>query len=246
MLPLISFDLVILFVRMWVEIVKGRTEERNEVVILFVRMWVEISSMLLNTRSQLSSSSWGCELKWIWNTIFWLRNGSSSSWGCELKYHEHCQGSCWTNVILFVRMWVEINIALQRGREAASSSSWGCELKYKIFRITMTHQSHPLREDVSWNIFNYSQQGVKALSSSSWGCELKCHSNNCWIWRYLSSSSWGCELKYTSSPCKYASSVVILFVRMWVEILIPSTFFQFCFVILFVRMWVEMPFFRFF
>ena len=55
-------------------------------VILFVRMWVEM---------KLSS----------WVSWHWL---SSSSWGCELKYHvpEHTHAKHF--VILFVRMWVEI------------------------------------------------------------------------------------------------------------------------------------------
>ena len=75
-------------------------------------------------------------------------------------------------------------------------------------------------------------------SSSSWGCELKCQercfevSDACHPLR--EDVSWNVTefLSRITSP-------VILFVRMWVEILIPATFFQLCFVILFVRMWVE-------
>ena len=144
---------VILFVRMWVEICMLEVEEENHVghplredvswnvplfslllpyschplredvswnicfssafaiefsVILFVRMWVEISHVSFSLPSFLSSSSWGCELKYV-------------------------QASCPPE------KWL-------------SSSSWGCELKYQLVQNTDKTDSHPLREDVSWNI----------------------------------------------------------------------------------------------
>ena len=187
----------------------------------------------------MSSSSWGCELKYLYNKISTLKWVSSSSWGCELKYrttttnqHTIChplredvswntKPNFWSwikRVILFVRMWVEIS----------SFFGW------------LRDRSHPLREDVSWNICFSSVLAIEfsvilfvrmwveilllsqflyyILSSSSWGCELK------YIWfknqRYCrwSSSSWGCELKFLSWKCFYFFNTVILFVRMWVEI----------------------------
>ena len=128
--PVVVQNLVILFVRMWVEIlfhpIKNNQYKchplREDVswntivdtslitfsVILFVRMWVEIfKEIKKGSWSRASSSSWGCELKYIcsntcmhlqchplredvsWNAIMWL----------TIK---------WLLVILFVRMWVEI------------------------------------------------------------------------------------------------------------------------------------------
>ena len=59
-------------------------------------------------------------------------------------------------VILFVRIWVEMNIALQRGREAAchplrEDVSWNVNDLAIIKWVT----GHPLREDVSWNDVGY-------------------------------------------------------------------------------------------
>ena len=191
---------VILFVRMWVEIIVCAIKTNSDGVILFVRMWVEMYAVTFLLNSQLkSSSSWGCELKYrktcsmfgglfvilfvrMWVEIFscwckytWLE--SSSSWGCELKYHPPvgswqkaqsssswgCELKCnkskaqvkeW-NVILFVRMWVEICLVFHFDNDWKSSSSWGCELKYDR-RCTCRYWScHPLREDVSWNMMKY-------------------------------------------------------------------------------------------
>ena len=98
-----------------------------------------------------SSSSWGCELKYYvlflssstyrhplredvsWNVppcIFKLHILSSSSWGCELKFSPHFLLLIIHQVILFVRMWVEIE---------------------KHRRRSSRRKRHPLREDVSWN-----------------------------------------------------------------------------------------------
>ena len=78
----------------------------------------------------MSSSSWGCELKYFRNHRHSTHTSSSSSWGCELKYfkihfiyatvtgHPLREDVSWNSfcfcfvwfllVILFVRMWVEI------------------------------------------------------------------------------------------------------------------------------------------
>ena len=147
-----------------------------QIVILFVRMWVEILIYLYNL----------------------------------LEYP----------VILFVRMWVEIYLLLQLLLFlTSSSSSWGCELKYLIPEFVLGYDGHPLREDVSWN-------------NATW-CNLS------WAWQ--SSSSWGCELKWESVWSMSRKPMVILFVRMWVEIInLKIWASSLRAVILFVRMWVEM------
>ena len=67
-----------------------------------------------------------------------------------------------------------------------------------MYTLTRTRKwSHPLREDVSWNI-DAVEQKVEGV---------------------LSSSSWGCELKYFCLEIKNQTFSVILFVRMWVEII---------------------------
>ena len=104
-------------------------------------------------------------------------------------------------VILFVRMWVEMTSLWWYTARHWSSSSWGCELKYYI--------------------------GIRSarrrVSSSSWGCELKYFRAMMKYSVFLSSSSWGCELKYISWLRKSCTHV-ILFVRMWVEIVTPKRY----------------------
>ena len=56
---------VILLVRMWVEIQQLMQENRSKRVILLVRMWVEIPITVYWHSQISSSSSWGCELKFI-------------------------------------------------------------------------------------------------------------------------------------------------------------------------------------
>ena len=121
-----------------------------------------------------------------------------------------------------------------------SSSSWGCELKYLVNNRQELIGRHPLREDVSWNNHLFLYIAPSGMSSSSWGCELKY-----WLlvatiypWKrhpLREDVSWNISRLKTSLPFN-----VILFVRMWVEIiqsvllpLRPQV------VILFVRMWVE-------
>ena len=100
-----------------------------------------------------------------------------------------------------------------------SASSWGCELKYNSFT----------------GVF------PRGTSASSWGCELKCEYLRAPGGAWWSASSWGCELKYkmlkyprrfpsrqplreavswnTSVHLRATTSIVSLFVRLWVEIL---------------------------
>ena len=128
------------------------------------------------SRLTMSSSSWGCELKLPQSRVNVGFSLSSSSWGCELKYATNTLRERGCTVILFVRMWVEIAEKRKLQKLLASSSSWGCELKYTFIRSVHDLNSvilfvrmwveilctlryfpcsccHPLREDVSWNIW---------------------------------------------------------------------------------------------
>ena len=139
-------------------------------------------------------------------------------------------------------MWVEILslfslCSIWHCHPLREDVSWNSRKPKK----TVREWRHPLREDVSWNKFLC----TKFLDSSK------------------SSSSWGCELKYFYIPKRNDRLQVILFVRMWVEIVNRSSLmtngwasssswgcelkFSYTFdifgsvsVILFVRMWVEM------
>ena len=147
-------------------------------------------------------------------------------------------------VILFVRMWVEIQIIdyvwfYARRHPLREDVSWnfGCGLfGLKFFVILFVRMwveivnvhllrlhplSHPLREDVSWNDPNLRYRRKTHLSSSSWGCELKWARIQYQPRVMASSSSWGCELKYLRGHGQKNSGFVILFVRMWVEMSVP-------------------------
>ena len=208
--------LVILFVRMWVEITIRYWLQCSVRVILFVRMWVEMMSVTPYASALLSSSSWGCELKYdeLDQNLRRIRHPlredvSWNSWGSVLSQVQL--------VILFVRMWVEMHISNSFLLCLSSSSSWGCELKYVqknmmeliiwvilfvrmrveisvLWILVQPQWCHPLREDVSWNI------PIRIIT---------------------------------------IKNIVILFVRMWVEMLYTQYTIYRCHVILFVRMWVE-------
>ena len=126
----LAISIVILFVRMWVEISVTPTNGLNGLVILFVRMWVEMTMQQDQLHYLPSSSSWGCELK-----------SEAEAQGYEPCSHPLREDVSWNactsfpqegqnTVILFVRMWVEISSA-----EPSNNICLG----------------HPLREDVSWN-----------------------------------------------------------------------------------------------
>ncbi len=208
----------------------------------------------------LSSSSWGCELKyviWDWKSAeFW----SSSSWGCELKYsmaieavlmrcHPLREDVSWNSdsavalhiaiVILFVRMWVEISCVSAQGFMWKSSSSWGCELKFS-FKFRCDIESVVILFVRMWveidgKYVNFERfLGHPLREDVSW--------NVCIFRKILvscqSSSSWGCELKYTSVGGRsWRSRHPLREDVSW------NTILQACnkriMVILFVRMWVE-------
>ena len=122
------------------------------------------------------------------------------------------------NVILFVRMWVEIVI-----RNA----------------ITDNRNGHPLREDVSWNIRALEEAMLKivVLFVRMWvemsNGELQSNHHKVILFVRM----W---VEIARLPLMRASSFVILFVRMWVEIYLRTNTYTSFLVILFVRMWVEM------
>ena len=192
----------------------------SSLVILFVRMWVEMGNVLLLPRNGWSSSSWGCELKYLessWlNTMIshplredvsWnaLSVDSVPSTGChplreDVSWNIKSIIYCTINtVILFVRMWVEIlllgcRILSGLRHPLREDVSWN----NNTLLIAMQRPGHPLREDVSWNTSPTAEPAVAKSSSSSWGCELKWR-RECKRWGiHQSSSSWGCELKYKS------------------------------------------------
>ena len=201
-------------------------------------MWVEISWSILSSKNGTSSSSWGCELKYI--SVLLCRNMRSHplredvSWNVVDVLHKFSN-----TVILFVRMWVEIFLNLyvkcgfvrhplredvswnafedaQRDESDVSSSSWGCELKYFHTISYWFQQCHPLRDDVSWNMLNLEEK--KEAESHPLREDVSWNERN-------GGCVWMIE--------------VILFVRMWVEIASASIIAGCSIVILFVRMWVE-------
>ena len=184
-------------------------------------MWVEISK---NDRSWRAPSH-PLREDVSWNTLSYTsktEHPSSSSWGCELKYFHLCvnfwhishplrEDVSWNTpwgvhthrceVILFVRMWVEIKLKPGAFPWLQSSSSWGCELKYVWCCDLVNRVGHPLREDVSWNKL--------WLDNSSTGSNRH---------PLREDVSWN-SVDYAAKSNK----PVILFVRMWVEMLYAAS-----------------------
>ena len=113
-------------------------------------------------------------------------------------------------------MWVEISLVFTSLSNLSSSSSWGCELKYIHARMRKRRLRHPLREDVSWNMFLETQIVLQSVILFV----------RMWV-----------EICFWNLPPSLPG--VILFVRMWVEISFSRYAVPTQPVILFVRMWVE-------
>ena len=186
-------------------------------VILFVRMWVEIYCQLLwFLLHKLSSSSWGCELKWLlWFTInitFCHPLREDVSWNIP---HSSLSNADISHPLREDVSW-NVMILMSQPCEK-SSSSWGCELKYFKTIMQITDNSHPLREDVSWN-------ELKKVQKQKW-VSHPLREDVSWNNVYVLSSA-----EPSSHPLREDVS--------W-----NAWFFFFCLcepVILFVRMWVEM------
>ena len=142
-----------------------------------------------------SSSSWGCELKYLgvskhdsnarhplredvsWNTLWWkwlVRHRVILFVRMWVEIQSITLGAPYVIVILFVRMWVEMMCTgIQSIESQQSSSSWGCELK------CICKDWGKVKKDV----ILFVRMWVEMLttirlsdlwsSSSSWGCELK-------------------------------------------------------------------------
>ena len=139
----------------------------------------------------------------------------------EMSGNHSGNESTW--VILFVRMWVEIYSVRVTHIQTWSHPlredvSWNMDAKEDCFLV----DGHPLREDVSWNINIILWLHWWHTSSSSWGCELKCQ----WllvVWNQTrhplrEDVSWNTIAGYYTM-----GTAVILFVRMWVEMLLKIT-----------------------
>ena len=125
---------------------------------------------------------------------------------------------CFSKVILFVRMWVEMIIQLIRKtwgkcHPLREDVSWNYSRDYKISVLA----GHPLREDVSWNVRNTEGKtvgiGHPLREDVSW--------NGFPLLYFIPSNSH--PLREDVSWNKYSQfavkdGAVILFVRMWVEI----------------------------
>ena len=111
-------------------------------VSLFVRLWVEMLARPKASSTQLSASSWGC----------------------ELKYHISQPWKCSSHVSLFVRLWVEMYCSGSKLIVVLSASSWGCELKCAERKWHNSKKGQPLREAVSWNTVNKRVEDITAVS----------------------------------------------------------------------------------
>ena len=173
---------------------------------------------MLSHCRETSSSSWGCELKYLHYYKGYGSEWSSSSWGCELKCSSHsgCQilsarhppreDVSWNTegktsivnvpVILLVRMWVEIFTEEELAKVTESSSSWGCELKWwKDGRRSI------------WSLVILLVRMWVEIIYKKIFCRLKSVILLVRMWVEMnkdyivnshsaSSSSWGCELKF--------------------------------------------------
>ena len=161
---------------MWVEMFFPFSLYSVPLVILLVRMWVEIYN---NVARSISGQL------------------SSSSWGCELKYRDMIQNQIEKLVILLVRMWVEMNTShlswqLLQGHPPCEDVSWNKHFFNIIRRYTVILLVRMWVEMLQPTSFCWFRK-----SSSLWGCELKYHVTEYTHAKHLSSSLWGCELKYS-------------------------------------------------
>ena len=141
---------------------------------------------------------------------------SSSSWGCELKFNA-VETSSGVYVILFVRMWVEMylimtNLRMYIRHPLREDVSWNCNLSCSL----CYSYCHPLREDVSWNTVTFNPLCAETChplrEDVSWNLLL--FQNHQYFVRH--------PLREDVSWNEYIGIVkplgnVILFVRMWVE-----------------------------
>ena len=188
--------LVILFVRMWVEIINLRICSSSDFVILFVRMWVEISMLPIGRaappRHPLREDvSWNaCSNNCVLPTfghplredVSWNIKGVINKikgfvilfvrmWVEMLEQILHSDKV--EKVILFVRMWVEMF------PDGAGKSCMIVILFVRMWVEISARKINGARYNVilfvrMWvEICSYSIHAWNLSSSSSWGCELK-------------------------------------------------------------------------
>ena len=163
-------------------------------------MWVEIFRITIKYCFFRSSSSWGCELKCLACPVLSVHGRhplrEDVSWNIVFGADTHI------GIGHPLREDVSWNAFAMSGGLASTVilfvRMW---VEISVFPASLQSNSgHPLREDVSWNNL------LQVLSQN-----------------YLqSSSSWGCELKCKVCGIKWYGCFVILFVRMWVEMLFSS------------------------
>ena len=144
------------------------------VVILFVRMWVEMwyingVGVKWERHPLREDVSWNMSFNVSYND--WMM--SSSSWGCELKYINRYMYTLAAHVILFVRMWVEMTLLLflfllHVCHPLREDVSWNTKV------VSDTSQGMVILFVRMWvEMLQCLMISIYNMSSSSWGCELK-------------------------------------------------------------------------
>ena len=117
---------------MWIEIARRCADHHAQRVILYARMWIEI--MWFNFSAVIVSRHPLCEdVDWNVEIITDSAGGatSSSMRGCGLKSVSFANDLFNRHVILYARMWIEIQL---------------------ILTALLPLKCHPLCEDVDWNL----------------------------------------------------------------------------------------------
>ena len=168
--------------------------------------------------SQMSRSTWACELKCS-ERCHWTQGKSSrSTWACELKSvdvvrwvssarHAPRERVSWnrrefyiscvlSSVTLHVSVWVEMQTLVVLAEIFACHAprervSWN----YNVLFFIWNWYRHAPRERVSWNFSVSVENGLRNPSRSTWACELK--------WQK-------CEVEHQQE-------IVTLHVSVWVE-----------------------------
>ena len=188
---------VILRVRMWIEIHRGRFGYRRRAVILRVRMWIEIDN--IKAMQELAERHPPCE-DVDWNSLRRAATRCASG-------HPPCEDVDW-NQFIVVRM----------KEDGTSSSVWGCGLKFHALAKLIIHPVSSSVWGCGLKSFPSAYSPPPFLSSSVWGCGLK----YC-LPRYrflvfrviLRVRMW---IEMSAAAADEGRRLVILRVRMWIEI----------------------------
>ncbi len=182
---------------MWIEMASVSSSKPSYAVILRVRMWIEMAPVV--SAKAYTGRHPPCE-DVDWNPKIQSKQVlsilSSSVWGCGLKWPATCRRVCRFHVILRVRMWIEINYVTEDGvdRNVILRVRMWIEMVKTTFDAGKLIR-HPPCEDVDWNLLTDILLAAFDSSSSVWGCGLKYHHYLWHLWLLASSSVWGCGLK---------------------------------------------------